>query len=108
MSGEGEIKLSVSVPCLGGDGKRNGYSTLCYKSPQYSGGFITVIWPTAWPAPAPGTFGMADGILPKNYFGGEGGITVPVKAPPQEMPDYTTISGKMSIVEVAERSGRAR
>lgn len=65
----------------------HGFDTIGYKCPSY-GGFITVLWPTGWPAPATGTFGKGAGLLPKEEFGGAGGIGPPVKQPPAQRPDY--------------------
>ena len=64
-----------------------GFDTIAYLCPGY-GGFITVTWPTGWPAPATGTFGGGPGILPKEYFGGKGGVEKPTRVIPDIRPDY--------------------
>ncbi len=66
-----------------------GFDTIAYKCPGY-GGFITVTWPTGWPAPATGTFGCSEGILPKEYFGGKGGVEKPTREIPSVRPTYDT------------------
>jgi hypothetical protein len=64
-----------------------GFDTIGYKCAGY-GGFITVIWPTGWPAPATGTFGKGPGLLPKEEFGGPGGAGPIAKPIPVTRPDY--------------------
>lgn len=85
------------------------YDIIGYRIPGCSG-FITIIWPAGWPAPAPGSFENKpggrpvteenaetwQGILPKEVFGGVGGVTIP-SAPPPERPDYNSIEQSKSL-----------
>lgn len=85
------------------------YHTIGYRVPGY-GGFVTIAWPASWPAPAPGSFENIpggrpvteenaqqwQGLLPKEVFGGVGGIKIP-SGPPPEMPDYNSIGQSESL-----------
>ena len=78
------------------------YSTIAYSSPAFGGYLVTVIWPTGWPPPAPGSFVNEPGgrpttganavcwagILPKEVFGGMGGVAIPNVPVPAIRPEY--------------------
>lgn len=71
-----------------------GYSIFCY---SHNADVITILWPTKWPAPATGTFGCNKGMLPKEYFGGNGGVDSPQIPVPEIIPEYQALEPKTNL-----------